>query len=176
MLALPPLVQRFPSERYSLKDECDPREVTLFVDASWSLESTSGGIVSWLNCYIKAFSRKQSVTALSSAEAELMSLTEGGKESLYIALLIQHLMEGVEGETGDYGIHALCDSQAAICISNMNSLLRKVRHLELRAQYIQELVSAKRLYPSYLPGRENPSDALTKSPTVEMLLSLCEAC
>ena len=176
VLALPPLVQRFPSERYSLKDECDPREVTLFVDASWSLESTSGGIVSWLNCYIKAFSRKQSVTALSSAEAELMSLTEGAKESLYIALLIQHLTEGVEGETGDYGIHALCDSQAAICISNMNSLLRKVRHLELRAQYIQELVSAKCLYPSYLPGRENPSDALTKSPTVEMLMSLCEAC
>ena len=28
VLALPPLVQRFPSERYSLKDECDPREVT----------------------------------------------------------------------------------------------------------------------------------------------------
>ena len=176
VLALPPLVQRLPSERYSLKDECDPREVTLFVDASWSLESTSGGIVSWLNCYIKAFSRKQSVTALSSAEAELMSLTEGAKESLYIALLIQHLTQGVEGETGDYRIHALCDSQAAICISNVNSLLRKVRHLELRAQYIQELVSSKRLYPSYLPGKENQSDALTKSPTVEMLLSLYEAC
>ena len=44
VLALPPLVQRFPSERYSLKDECDPREVTLFVDASWSLESTSGAL------------------------------------------------------------------------------------------------------------------------------------
>ena len=161
VLALPPVVQRFPSERYSLKDECDPREVTLFVDASWSLESTSGGIVSWLNCYI---------------EAELMSLTEGAKESLYIALLIQHLTEGVEGETGDYGIHALCDSQAVICISSVNSLLRKVRHLELRAQYIQELVSSKRLCPSYLPGKENPSDALTKSPTVEMLLSLYEAC
>ena len=126
--------------------------------------------------YIKALSRKQSVTALSSAEAELMSLTEGAKESLYIALLIQHLTEGVEGETGDYGIHALCDSQVAICISNVNSLLRKVRHLELRAQNIQELVSSKRLYPSYLPGKENPSDALTKSPTVEMLLYLYEAC
>ena len=42
VLALPPLVQRFPSERYSLKDECDPREVTLFVDDDWSLESIVG--------------------------------------------------------------------------------------------------------------------------------------
>ena len=77
-----------------------------------------------------------------------MSLTEGAKEFV----LIQHLTEGVEGETEDYGIHTLCDSQAAICVSNMNCLLQKVRHLELRAQYIQELVFAKRLYPSYLPG------------------------
>ena len=48
VLGLPPMVQRFPSERVSLKNECDPREITLFVDASWSLDSTSGGIVSWM--------------------------------------------------------------------------------------------------------------------------------
>ena len=172
---LRPLVQRFPSERFTLKSECDPREITLFVDASWSLDSTSGGIISWMNCCLKAFSRKQPTSALSSAEAELMALTEGAKESIYIALLVEHLTEGVEGETGNYPIDALCDSQSAICIANMNSLLRKVRHLELRAQYIQELVSSGRLKPSFLPGKENPSDGLTKSPTEEMLWSLWEA-
>ena len=104
-----------------------------------------------------------------------MALTEGTKESIYIGLLVEHLMEGVEGEVGTYPIDALCDSQAAICISNMNSLLRKVRHLELRAQHIQEQVSSGRLKPSYLPGKENPADGLTKSPTEEMLWSLCEA-
>ena len=164
LLNLKPRVQRFPSERFTLKNECDPREITLFVDASWSLDSTSGGIISWMNCCLKAFSRKQPTTALSSAEAELMALTEGTKESIYIGLLVEHLTEGVEGEVGTYPIDALCDSQAAICISNMNSLLRKVRHLELRAQYIQEQVSSGRLKPSYLPGKENPSDGLTKSP------------
>ena len=175
LLNLKPRVQRFPSERFTLKNECDPREITLFVDASWSLDSTSGGIISWMNCCLKAFSRKQPTTALSSAEAELMALTEGTKESIYIGLLVEHLTEGVEGEVGTYPIDALCDSQAAICISNMNSLLRKVRHLELRAQYIQEQVSSGRLKPSYLPGKENPSDGLTKSPTEEMLWSLYEA-
>ena len=33
----------FPSE-ILLKGRCDPREVTLFVDAFWSLESTSGAL------------------------------------------------------------------------------------------------------------------------------------
>ena len=169
LLNLKPLVQRFPSERFSLKNECDPREITLFVDASWSLDSASGGIISWLNCCLKAFSRKQATTALSSVEAELMALTEGAKEAIYIGLLVEQLMEGVEGEVGIYPIEALCDSQSAICISNMNSLLRRVRQLELRAQHIQELVSSGRLRPSYLPGKENPSDELTKSPTEEML-------
>ena len=123
LLNLKPLVQRFPSERFSLKNECDTREITLFVDASWSLDSTSGGIISWLNCCLKAFSRKQATTALSSAEAELMALTEGAKEAICIGLLVEQLMEGVEGEVGTYPIEALCDSQSAICISNMNSLL-----------------------------------------------------
>ena len=84
LLNLKPRVQRFPSERFTLKNECDPREITLFVDASWSLDSTSGGIISWMNCCLKAFSRKQPTTALSSAEAELMALTEGTKESVYM--------------------------------------------------------------------------------------------
>ena len=175
VLNMPPMVQRFPSQRVSLKNECDPREITLFVDASWSLDSTSGGIVSWMNCYLKAYSRKQPTTSLSSAEAELLSLTEGAKEAIYISLLVEQLLEGVQGDTGTYPIEALCDSQAAICISNMNSLLRKVRHLELRAQYIQEQVSSGRLRPSFLPGKENPADGLTKSPTEDMLWSMYEA-
>ena len=175
VLNMPPMVQRFPSQRVSLKNECDPREITLFVDASWSIDSTSGGIVSWMNCYLKAYSRKQPTTSLSSAEAELLSLTEGAKEAIYISLLVEQLLEGVQGDTGTYPIEALCDSQAAICISNMNSLLRKVRHLELRAQYIQEQVSSGGLRPSFLPGKENPADGLTKSPTEDMLWSMYEA-
>ena len=175
VLSMPPMAQRFPSQRVSLKNECDPREITLFVDASWSLDSTSGGIVSWMNCYLKAYSWKQPTTSLSSAEAELLSLTEGAKEAIYISLLVEQLLEGVQGDTGTYPIEALCDSQVAICISNMNSLLRKVRHLELRAQYIQEQVSSGRLRPSFLPGKENPADGLTKSPTEDMLWSLYEA-
>ena len=41
-----------------------------------------------------------------------MALTEAAKESICIGLLVEHLMEGVEGEVGTYPIDVFLDSQA----------------------------------------------------------------
>ena len=52
-------------------------------------------------------------------------------------------------------------------------LLRRVRHIELRAKYIQMLVKKKRLLLEHIPGLQNPSDGLTKSfKTRDMLINL----
>ena len=87
--SLPHLVQKFPGERSILCNDMDDESLTCFVDASWSLNSTSGGVLTWNNCCLKTFSRKQSTIALSSAEAELAALTEVAKEGLYVSLLVQ---------------------------------------------------------------------------------------
>ena len=63
--------EKFPGERSILCNDMDDESLTCFVDASWSLNSTSGGVLTWNNCCLKTFSRKQSTIALSSAEAEL---------------------------------------------------------------------------------------------------------
>ncbi|CAE6945832.1 unnamed protein product [Symbiodinium sp. CCMP2592] len=99
---LPHKVQRFPSKREILEDDADPASVSCFTDASWSLNSVSGGIITWENCSLKSFSRKQTTTALSSAEAELAALTEVAREGLYIALLVETIREGMpkDKETG----------------------------------------------------------------------------
>ena len=67
------------------------------------------------------------------------------------------------------------DVTAAISISSMEGLLRRVRHIELRARYIQMLVKrrSRRLILEHIPGLENPSDGLTKSfKTHDMLINL----
>ena len=61
------------------------------------------------------------------------------------------------------------DATAAISISSMEELLRRVRHIELRAKYIQMLVKKKRLLLKHIPGLQNPSDGLTKW---DMLINL----
>ena len=54
----------------------------------------------------------------------------------------------------------------------MEGLLRRVRHIELRAKYIQMLVKKKRLLLEHISGLQNPSDGLTKSfKTRDMLIN-----
>ena len=174
---LPHKVQVFPSRRELLAPDEDRESVSCFVDASWGLNSVSGGIVTWNNCCLKTFSRKQTTVALSSAEAELAALTEIAREGLYISLLVQTMVEGMpsDSEEGRYQLHAYGDSESALSIAQMSTLLRKVRHIELRAAFLQQLVAKERLTLEYIPGKLNPADALTKSPTAENLVSLCEA-
>ena len=53
-------------------------------------------------------------------------------------------------------------------------LYLSIAHIELRAVFLQQLVAEERLTLGYIPGKRNPADALTKSPTLENLVSLCE--
>ena len=175
---LPHKVQVFPSSREILEDDADSEAVSCFTDASWSLNSVSGGVITWENCALKSFSRKQTTTALSSAEAELAALTEVAREGLYIALLVETIREGIpqDREHGYYLLKGYSDSESAVCISKMSTLLRKVRHIELRAAFLQELVQRGRFIVEHIPGAINPADALTKSPTIESLASLYDGC
>ena len=126
---------------------------------------------------VKCFSRKQSVTALSSAEAELAAITEAAKEAVYLSLLVETLLQGLPaGDTGSYPIYLSSDSEAALSISKMKGLLRRVRHLELRHRFLQELVQSERLHLTFIQGCLNPSDGLTKSPDEAMLQHLLETC
>ena len=92
-------------------------------------------------------------------------LTEAAKESIYLSLLMETLLSGLpKSDTGNYPIHLASDSEAALSISRMTGPLRRVRHLELRHRYLQELVHSERLVLSFISGEYNhPADGLTKS-------------
>ena len=158
-----------------------PRTVVGFCDASWNVASVSGGVLMFQGCCIKVFSRKQECPALSSAEAELCAMTENSNELVSLAMLLESIIDGIpltilgtpECTTGTYQLLLRNDATAAISISSMEGLLRRVRHIELRARYIQMLVKRRRLILEHIPGLENPSDGLTKSfKTRDMLINL----
>ena len=158
-----------------------PRSVVGFCDASWNVASVSGGVLMFEGCCIKVFSRKQECPALSSAEAELCAMTENSKELVSLGMLLESILDGIpltilgtpQCTTGTYQLILKNDATAAISISSMEGLLRRVRHIELRAKYIQMLVKKKRLLLEHIPGLQNPSDGLTKSFKFrEMLINL----
>eukprot|EP00439_Symbiodinium_sp_Y106_P000633 s1495_g1.t1 len=76
---------------------------------------------------------------------------------------METLLSGLpKSDTGNYPTHLASDSEAALSISRMTGPLRRVRHLELRHRYLQELVHSERLVLSFISGEYNhPADGLT---------------
>ena len=161
--------QRMPATQCPYVGE--PKEVISFCDASWGLDSVSGAIIIYKGCCIKFFSRKQEVPALSSAEAEIISIVETAKEMVSIGMLLQTVIQGIpldplgmpQQTIGEMGLRMFNDAKAAISMGKMDGLLRRVRHLELRVKYCQHLHKTRKLSITHWKGEENPSDGLTKS-------------
>ena len=139
---------------------------------------------SWRGCCLKCFSRRQEVPALSSAEAEAIAITEASKELVALGTLIETARDGIPLDeigmpaktTGSMKLHLYNDGKAAISISTMEGLLRRVKHMELRAHYVKYLHRRRCLTLEHWEGVSNPSDGLTKScKLIEMWLNLCNA-
>ena len=68
-------------------------------------------VLSFVGKFIKSFSRKQTVVALSSAEAELSALVETAKKVLFAELLRQSFVESLsEDEKSSHKIRIDTDS------------------------------------------------------------------
>ena len=149
----------------------ESKEIVSFCDASWGLDSVSGAIFVYRGCCIKFFSRKQEVPALSSAEAEIISIVDTAKEMVSLGMLLQTMIQGIPLDplgmplqtTGEMGLTMFNDAKAAISMGKMDGLLRRVRHLELRVKYCQHLYRRRQLSLTHWRGDENPADGLTKS-------------
>ena len=86
-------VQRMPAPQCPHTGES--KEIVSFCDASWGLDSVSGAIFVYRGCCIKFFSRKQEVPALSSAEAEIISIVDTAKEMVSLGMLLQTMIQGI---------------------------------------------------------------------------------
>ena len=119
---------------------------------------------------MKFFSRKQEDPALSSAEAEMISIVETAKEMVSLGMLLQTMIQGIPLDplgmplqtTGEMGLTMFNDAKAAISMGRMDGLLRRVRHLELRVKYCQHLYRQRKLSLTHWRGEDNPADGLTK--------------
>ena len=147
-----------------------------YVDASWNLQSVSGGIVTYQGITLKTFSRKQDVPVMSSAEAELAAMVEACKEMLSIGCLLDTLKNRIPldalgcPKTQHHSLKMEL-SQSAQSITAMYGLLRRVKHVELRYAFLQHLVQHR---VHFVRGLDNPADALTKlAKTTPMLDHLC---
>jgi hypothetical protein len=109
----------------------------------------NNGAVSWS-------SKKQSIVALSSCEAEYIALSECAKESQWLKNLHSELNNII------YPIILYEDNQGAMKIAENNMFSKRTKHIDIRYHYIRELVQNNQIILNYCPTEEMIADTLTK--------------
>ncbi|RVW83231.1 Retrovirus-related Pol polyprotein from transposon RE1 [Vitis vinifera] len=110
-----------------------------------------GNLVTWR-------SKKQSVVARSSAEAEYRALAQGICEGVWIKRVLSEL-----GQTSSSPILMMCDNQAAISIAKNPVHHDRTKHVEIDRHFITEKVTSETVKLNYVPTKHQTADILTKA-------------
>ena len=138
-----------------------PEDGTLHgtADASWEVRaSTSGWVVYWHGAPLCWGSRKQKSTALSSCEAEIMALSEGAKDVVYLRKFTRGLVPTLPVAPTVLST----DNKAARDLSYNPEHHGRSKHIERRHFYIRDMVEAHEIVVPLVNTHDNDADFFTK--------------
>jgi hypothetical protein len=112
---------------------------SVYPDASWISEIDTGrshsGVITLLNGNpVHWWSKRQSMVALSSTEAEYIAMGDAAKDAVWL----REWLLSVFGLA--IPVRIICDNQAAIKIVENNTDSARTRHYAARHHYVRELV------------------------------------
>jgi hypothetical protein len=143
-----------------------PESLDVFTDSDWAgcvktRRSTTGGALLRGRHVLKTWSGTQATIALSSAEAELIAAVKGAAEGLAVRSLVRDFSRNC-------ALRVHVDSSAAIGICRRTGV-GKVRHLDTRLLWVQELVRDGTIEVIKVAGTENPADLMTKHLAADLI-------
>ena len=150
-----------PGKRLFFKKN-EERDVKVFSDADWarsvSDRRSTSGYCSFVWGNLGTWrSKKQTVVARSSAEAELRSTAHGICEALWLKMLLKEL-----GVTIESSLKIYCDNKAAIDISHNPVHHDRTKHVEVDRHFIKEKIDEGIISITYVPTSDQVADILTK--------------
>ncbi|QSS56224.1 hypothetical protein I7I53_04378 [Histoplasma capsulatum var. duboisii H88] len=112
-----------------------------------------GGPVDWK-------SKRQRVITTSTTEAELLAISQAGKESIWWKRFFDHL-----GFDPGHKISIKCDNRQTIGILNKEdfSITTKLRHVDIYSNWLRERIQSGDISVQWTPTTSMPVDGLTKS-------------
>ena len=135
-------------------------DLHVFVDSDWAgnvqnRKSTSGMIIARGKHVLRHSSTLQGPRALSSAEAEFYAQTKGAAYAL-----------GLQSFYADWDVRVEIimhtDSSSGLSFSSRRGL-GKMRHIETRYLWLQDMVAYRAVQIRKIDGKKNPADVLTKA-------------
>ena len=143
---------------------CDntPMELKGYADASYAEEkgrkSRSGYAVMVDDCVISWYSKKQTVVALSSTEAEYVALSEIAKELLWMRELCNEIKQPFIDATQIFE-----DNKSAIAIAKDPVHHGRVKHIQVKVHFFRDHLKKGHLSLDYIPTGDQIADLLTKA-------------
>eukprot|EP00253_Pinus_taeda_P009829 PITA_09829 len=120
-------------------------------------KSTSGGAFFMGSRLVSWFRKKQSLIALSTAEAEYVAATSCCNQLLWMMQTLQDFQI-----TCTSPISILCDNTSAINISKNLVMHSKTKHIPIKYHFLREQVLEQKVKLEYVPSKEQVADILTK--------------
>ncbi|KAH9094955.1 hypothetical protein Ae201684P_004220 [Aphanomyces euteiches] len=120
-------------------------------------KSISGYVVMYGSCVLSYRSRKQTIVALSTAEAEYIALADCVKELLWFSELLEEL--GFPQKT----ILVHCDNQSAIAIAKNSGQHERTKHISTKYHFVRDNVEKEVIKLQYCPSKMMIADILTKA-------------
>jgi hypothetical protein len=144
-----------------------------FADADWGQDvndrkSISGSIFLLGGTPIYWKSKKQQTVALSSTEAEYLSLSNCVTDGLWISTLMSEL--GLKEEI----LNVYLDNQGAIAIAKNLEGLGRAKHIDIKHHFIKDLVEKGLLSLEYVASEHQMADFLTKAVSLTKFLNVKE--
>jgi len=133
-----------------------------FADSDWGSDpstrrSTTGHLVFLAGAVTSWLSRAQKTVALSSTEAEYMSLSDTTRQLVWIHSLMGELRMPIT-------YIPLCgDNQGAIFNATNAVTEKRTKHMDIRFHYIREVVEQGKVRLYFVKTDDNPADMLTKN-------------
>ncbi|GMF22946.1 unnamed protein product [Phytophthora lilii] len=145
-----------------------------FADANWGgdrlTRRSTSGVLLLLGAPVVFKSKRQATVALSSAEAEYMSLALATQEVVWLRYLLLEMGFKLEKPTTVY-----LDNKSAIRIASNHGYTPRAKHIDLRAHFVRDHVEAKTIFLQHVASDDQLADYLTKPIPTPQLVKLREA-
>lgn len=137
--------------------------MTAYSDADWASEvdgrrSCSGYVVKMSNAAISWCSKRQSIVALSSTEAEYIALSSTVREIIWLRELAREVDKKFGASTLVY-----CDNQSTIKLSASDAYRPRTKHIDIRFHHTREKVKDGTISIDFCPTAKMTADSLTKA-------------
>ncbi|KAG5895222.1 hypothetical protein JTB14_035394 [Gonioctena quinquepunctata] len=139
-----------------------------YADADWAgdrsdRKSNSGYLFKFMGAMIDWRCKKQTCVALSSTEAEFISLSEASQQAIYLKGLLQDFQQDVTTTV------MFEDNQSCLKLLDNEIISDRTKHIETKYNFVKNLKLTNKITFQYCPSHSILADFLTKPLAPEKL-------